>query len=338
MLIQTHSLTRHKLRAKIYCFITVYEPKCILCLSGTFSVLLALSPPSFPLSLLPSLSTSLLPPLQIALDTFHWNPIHHVFVWGSIISWFVVIPITSSPGLYNFLDSFHYNGVAYEVMGSAAFWFYWPLATMVALMPTVIFRLLRLDLNPHLIDDVRLREKKEGKQQFRRRTIRRKSAKKEHGITAKRTGYAFAHQEGFAHLIMSGLGFGIMLDRVKEERRQRMSSWMGSAPGSRTVTPTASPGVFRKAPEEPKAVVAPGPGNKSSELGMEKGQVSVDVHTSPLTSPLEARVEVASDPPVHPKGTEVPLLPGTSHSPTPEAAVKVSMEDKSADHEYKEEK
>ena len=37
--------------------------------------------------------------LQIALDTFHWNPIMHFSVWGSIIVWFVVIPITSTEAI-----------------------------------------------------------------------------------------------------------------------------------------------------------------------------------------------------------------------------------------------
>ena len=165
----------------------------------------------------------------------------HIFIWCSIASWFVVMPITSSTAFYS--EFFRYVGVAYEVLASATFWFYWPLATVVALSPTVIFRFLRLELTPRLVDDVRLQMKKEGRKLFKRKTIKRKSVKRETTPTpkTKRSGYAFSHQKGFAHLIMSGFGFGMRQDNVEAERRERLSSWMPSATPSRTTSRGGTP-------------------------------------------------------------------------------------------------
>lgn len=145
----------------------------------------------------------------------------HIFVWGSIISWFVVIPFIGAPFLYG--SFFTYTGVANEVLGTAQFWFYWPLASVIALTPTVIFRFTRLDLDPHLVDDVRLKVGKEGRKLFRRRTFKRKVPKRVEKSAGKRTGYAFAHQQGFGKLITSGLGFGMPLQDVEVQHQRRLT-------------------------------------------------------------------------------------------------------------------
>ncbi len=276
----------------------------------------SLPPPPFPVSsltpkstLIPSLPPSLPPSLKIALDTYHWNPIQHVAVWGSIATWFVIIPITSSPAFYS--PFFVYNGVAYEVMGSAAFWFYWPLATIISLMPTICFRLIQLDLHPRFIDDVRLKEKKEGKKLFKRRTIRRKSVRRERSGSVKRSGYAFSHQEGFAQLIMSGLGFGLKQDRVEKERQERLTTLINSAPNSLAGSPMATrrqklgPGIETPDSEAERFVTE------------ESRQVTVDVHASPSRVPIEPSASA---------------LPGAIQSPSPEPPAEgVSMEERSED-------
>ena len=183
---------------------------------------------------LASVCNSLPACLQIALDTLTWNPIMHLFVWGSIISWFVVIPFVGASFLYG--SFFTYTGVANEVLGTAQFWFFWPLASVIALTPTVVFRFMRLDLDPHLVDDVRLKVGKEGKKLFRRRTFKRK-VPKHVAKSDKRTGYAFAHEEGFGKLITSGLGFGMPLHDVEVQHQRRLSllinaSQQGSQRGS----------------------------------------------------------------------------------------------------------
>ena len=140
-------------------------------------------------------------PPQIALDTFYWNPIMHLFVWGSIIAWFVVVPIINTSFLYVGLIALFrfYVGVSDQVLATATFWFYWPLAAVIALLPTVVFRTIRLDLDPHLVDDVRLKMKMDGKKLFKRFRSKRSTLRREGTIT--RTGYAFAHEEGTTAIV-----------------------------------------------------------------------------------------------------------------------------------------
>ncbi len=156
----------------------------------------------------------------------------HLFVWGSILIWFVVIPSTSSPFFYS--DFFQYVGVAYEVMSTPNFWFYFPLATVVALAPTMLFRLYNLYRHPTFIDYVRLKEKKEGKKTFLRKKMRSSTSRKSMRIT----GYAFSHQEGFGDLITTGHIFGLNEGNVTLERSMRQSRIMSSPVISRAATET----------------------------------------------------------------------------------------------------
>lgn len=172
--------------------------------------------------------------LQIALDTFYWNPIMHVFVWGSILVWFLIIPITSTGLLYG--SFFQYVGVAYEVMSTANFWFYLPLSAVVALLPTIFFRLLKLYRYPTYVDFVRLKERKEGKKLFKRKKIDRKS-RSAHSM--KRSGYAFAQEQGFGHLISTGHIFGMDEGFVAAERTRRNSTFLSASSSRPDLTPSA---------------------------------------------------------------------------------------------------
>ena len=178
--------------------------------------------------------------LQLALDTFYWNPIQHVFVWGSILAWFVVLPITSSSAFYVAgigVFSFDFLGVFFEVIKTGTFWFYWPLAAIIALGPTIAFRTLLLDRRPTLVDDVRLKMKKEGRKVFRRALLKSKLPRISFSLAGmkERTGYAFSHQGGFGKLILSGKMFaGQSEDQVHEERERRYSTIVPS-PAHKTV-------------------------------------------------------------------------------------------------------
>lgn len=151
-----------------------------------------------------------------------------MFVWGSILVWFVVLPVTSSSTFYVAgIGTFEFNflGVFYEVLQSATFWFYWPLATIIALGPTIAFRTLLLDFKPTLVDDVRLQMKKEGRKAFRRTLMKTKLPRISLGRVKERTGYAFSHKGGFGKLIMSGRMFsGQSEEQVHREREQRLST------------------------------------------------------------------------------------------------------------------
>ena len=185
--------------------------------------------------------------MQIALDTYHWNPIMHLFVWGSILSWLVVIPIASTKGIYDSIPGlFRYVGVAFKVLSSATFWIYLPIAAVAALTPTIIFRTMRVDINPHIVDDVRLLQDQQGRKLFKRIRLRHK-----HEPTAtrpgsvRRTGYAYSHTEGFGDLISSGRIFGLNKEEVLAEHRKRLSTII-SNPTSRAATPPC--GVVKVTP------------------------------------------------------------------------------------------
>ena len=230
----------------------------------------------------------------------------HVFVWGSILAWFVVLPITSAGGLYG--TFFEYAGVFYEVLGSATFWFYWPLATAVALLPTVIFRSIRLDLDPHLVDDVRLKAKKEGPSVFKRLKIQRKPAPEQATVASPekvvpRSGYAFSHKEGFGEMISTGHIFGMDEDEVQAQHRERVNTYLGSSrPGSMyqekrsdlAATAMAAAGAVTIAVVEPADDDKPGEEEKSEGLStaveglLSGGQASVE-------SEIELDVMVSSD-------------------------------------------
>lgn len=164
----------------------------------------------------------------------------HVFVWGSILVWFVAIPITSSGTLYG--SFFQYSGVAYEVIATANFWFYLPLATVIALTPTMVSRLITLYRYPTYIDFVRLKEKKAGRRIFKRKNMTKRSRS---ARSVKRTGYAFSHMEGFGKLITSGHIFGMNRENVAAEHSKRYSQIMStgraeSAPPISTSTDVAA--------------------------------------------------------------------------------------------------
>ncbi len=178
--------------------------------------------------------------MQIAMDTYHWNPIMHLFVWGSILSWLVVIPITSTELFYNIPGLFRYVGVAFEVLSTATFWIYLPIATVAALAPTIIFRIMRIDLDPHIVDDVRLLQDQQGRKLFKRIKLRHKredTASRPHSI--RRSGYAYSHTEGFGDLISSGRIFGLNEEEVSAEHRRRLSTII-SNPTSRAASPPNS--------------------------------------------------------------------------------------------------
>lgn len=173
---------------------------------------------------------------QIAIDTFYWNPVMHVVVWGSILVWFVVIPITSTEAFYG--TFFLYGGVAYEVLSTASFWFYLPLATIMALTPTITFRLIKLYRWPAYVDFVRLKEKKEGKKLFKRKKMSAKSLISKRSM--KRTGYAFSHQSGYGDLISTGRIFGMDEGNVAVEHLRRRSVLISGTPSRSGTEPPLS--------------------------------------------------------------------------------------------------
>ena len=136
----------------------------------------------------------------------------HIFVWLSIVMWFVVIPFTSSTVVYPTLSN--YIGVAFKVLEQPGFWFYVPLACAMALFPVIVVRSLTREFFPTLVDDIILKGKLKMVQTEKHLT--RKGSQRQ-------SGYAFSHQEGFGQFITSGRGFGIPEEQVEAERNNRLS-------------------------------------------------------------------------------------------------------------------
>ena len=163
----------------------------------------------------------------------------HLFVWGSILSWLVVIPIASTGLFYDLVPGlFRYVGVAFEVLSSATFWIYLPIVTIIALAPTIIFRIMRVDIAPRIVDDVRLLQVKQGRKRlFKRFKLHHKHEDKpSRPRSVKRSGYAYSHTEGFGELISSGRIFGLNEEEVLAEHRRRLSTII-SNPTSRAASP-----------------------------------------------------------------------------------------------------
>lgn len=103
-----------------------------------------------------------------------------------------------------------YLGCLRMALSSGQFWFTLILTLGVLLIPMIAIRFYTFNLYPTLSDKVRLKQrvtrfKSAGKSQFsttmysgRRKSSVRRSRR------SVRSGYAFAHQEGFGTLIMSG--------------------------------------------------------------------------------------------------------------------------------------
>uniref|UniRef100_A0AAX7UMB1 Phospholipid-transporting ATPase n=1 Tax=Astatotilapia calliptera TaxID=8154 RepID=A0AAX7UMB1_ASTCA len=130
--------------------------------------------------------------VQIVLDTGFWTVFNHVFVWGSLGSYFIIMFALHSQTLFRiFPNQFHFVGSAQSTLLQPVVWLTIALATAICIVPVLAFRFLKLDLKPQLSDTVR----KHTKTQQGRLGARGGS---------RRSGYAFAHQEGFGELITSG--------------------------------------------------------------------------------------------------------------------------------------
>ncbi|XP_015984076.2 probable phospholipid-transporting ATPase IM isoform X5 [Rousettus aegyptiacus] len=138
--------------------------------------------------------------VQIALDTSYWTVINHVFIWGSIATYFSILFTMHSNDIFGiFPDQFPFVGNARHSLTQKCVWLVILLTTVASVMPVVALRYLKVDLFPTLSDQIRQWQKAQKKARplrSRRPQTRRSSS--------RRSGYAFAHQEGYGELITSG--------------------------------------------------------------------------------------------------------------------------------------
>uniref|UniRef100_A0A8C6RR75 Phospholipid-transporting ATPase n=1 Tax=Nannospalax galili TaxID=1026970 RepID=A0A8C6RR75_NANGA len=137
---------------------------------------------------------------QIALDTSYWTVINHVFIWGSVATYFFILLTMHSNGVFGiFPNQFPFVGNAWHSLSQKCIWLVILLTTVASVMPVVAFRFLKMELYPSLSDKIRRWQKaqKKAKPTHSRRPQTRRSS-------SRRSGYAFAHQEGYGELITSG--------------------------------------------------------------------------------------------------------------------------------------
>ncbi|XP_072479715.1 probable phospholipid-transporting ATPase IM isoform X2 [Notamacropus eugenii] len=138
--------------------------------------------------------------VQIALDTSYWTAINHVFIWGSIAMYFFILFAMHSDVMFSiFPNQLPFVGNARHSLAQKSIWLVILLTTVVSVMPVITLRFLKVDLYPTLSDQVRQLQRAQDKARplkSHKRQPRRTSS--------RRSGYAFAHQEGYGELITSG--------------------------------------------------------------------------------------------------------------------------------------
>ncbi|XP_016376089.1 phospholipid-transporting ATPase ID [Sinocyclocheilus rhinocerous] len=175
--------------------------------------------------------------VQIALDTGYWTAINHFFIWGSLGTYFTILFAMHSSILFNiFPKQFHFLGSAYNTLGQPVVWLTIALATVICIAPVLAFRFLKLDLKPQLSDTVRYT-------QLVLQKKRKPGGRAGRGVGgagvasgstlgrlgrggSRRSGYAFAHQEGFGELITSGKNMRLSSLALATFASRHSGSWI----------------------------------------------------------------------------------------------------------------
>ena len=129
----------------------------------------------------------------------YWTGFNHFFNIGSIIVFFAFTFVIYSDGF-----GYEYIGVARNLMGTGTFWFTLILTTVILLLPVVAIRFLYTDVKPTLADRVRLKQKISKSKSKSADLILRRQSTTRRSTRSMRSGYAFAHSEGFGELITTG--------------------------------------------------------------------------------------------------------------------------------------
>ncbi|XP_076059333.1 ATPase phospholipid transporting 8B isoform X2 [Oratosquilla oratoria] len=137
--------------------------------------------------------------VQICLDTSYWTLFNHITIWGSLVFYFLL------QYFYNYVIGGDYVGTLAKAMGEPLFYFTTMLTMVVLMLPVMAWRFYWIDVQPTLSDKARFKQRREAKMASKRSEhdmMRTPSARRSR--RSIRSGYAFAHQEGFGRLITSG--------------------------------------------------------------------------------------------------------------------------------------
>ncbi|XP_050535575.1 phospholipid-transporting ATPase ID isoform X2 [Daktulosphaira vitifoliae] len=133
--------------------------------------------------------------VQVAFDTSYWTIINHIVIWGSLVMFFI------AEYAYNYIFGGYYVGSLTMAMKQPTFWLVTFLVVVVIVVPVIAWRLYLLETRPSLVDKLRLKQISRSKQVSEDML---QSVSVKHKRRSIRSGYAFAHQEGFGRLITSG--------------------------------------------------------------------------------------------------------------------------------------
>nr|XP_019934833.1 PREDICTED: probable phospholipid-transporting ATPase IM [Paralichthys olivaceus] len=162
--------------------------------------------------------------VQIGLDTHYWTAVNHLFIWGSLTVYFVILFAMQSNGMFGiFPSNFPFVGTARNCLSEKSVWLVILLTTVVCVVPGLVIIFLRIDLSPTLTDKVRHLQqsrKRQGTQEQNLRQVRRTSS--------RRSAYAFSHQQGYGELITSGKNMRTHTASTARspERTQHSSNWI----------------------------------------------------------------------------------------------------------------
>ncbi|XP_032374877.1 phospholipid-transporting ATPase ID [Etheostoma spectabile] len=260
--------------------------------------------------------------VQIALDTGFWTVINHVFVWGSLGLYFTIMFALHSQTLFKiFPNQFHFVGSAQSTLLQPVVWLTIALATAICIVPVLAFRFLKVDLKPQLSDTVRytqlVRQKK-------RKPVGRSVGGAWCGVGSvsegrlgargsRRSGYAFAHQEGFGELITSGKNMRLSSLALANFASRHSSTWIDTLrrkKHSYAHTPPSASGESSPAPSCVSVSVPP-LSSSSSVLG---GTQDISIEEERGAAPVQNTQAVAASPTQTP-----PTLASASEEAAPQA-------------------
>ena len=87
--------------------------------------------------------------LQCGLETNFWSGINHFFIWGSIVVYFCMTLL-----MHTALLELEYEGVVFNCMNTANFWFTIILCAVILLVPVLAEKFYYADTRPSLTDKV----------------------------------------------------------------------------------------------------------------------------------------------------------------------------------------
>ncbi|CAN9513586.1 unnamed protein product [Ophioblennius macclurei] len=246
--------------------------------------------------------------VQIALDTGFWTIFNHVFVWGSLASYFTIMFALHSQSLFRiFPNQFNFVGSAHSTLLQPVVWLTIALATVICIVPVLAFRFLKLDLKPQLSDTVRYTQLVRQK----RRKLAGRGAGGAWGVGSmsegrlggrggsRRSGYAFAHQEGFGELITSGKNMRLSSLALATFASRHSSSWIDTLRRKKTAltnTPPSTSGECSPAPSCLSGSVPPLSNSSSVLGGSQDTPIEEETVAAPAQNAQTVRVSFTQSP------------------------------------------